>query len=156
MSKPWAMLWRLGVVVSLCVALAACTPGEFKGQVIVGRNDEGVLVAVLGVCDDDMLVTMTVYVLGQTATGVHYREPVEARHEHGSIGMRAELRADEPPQGWSSDRWSLPDHGTIEVDVDTRRGLTGRIRQHLDTATVDLDAVPPLPDDATEEATDDC
>jgi hypothetical protein len=103
--KPWAMLWRLGAVVSLCVALVACTPGEYKGRVIAGLDD-GVL--------------------------------------------------DEVPQGWSSDEWSLPDHDTVEVSVDTRGGATGQVRQHLDAARIDLAAVPPLPDDAREQATEDC
>jgi hypothetical protein len=149
--KPWAMLWRLGAVVSLCVALVACTPGEYKGRVIAGRNDDGVLVAVLGVCDDDVLVTMNVYSTGEAS--ISY---VEARHEHGTVGMRVELRADEVPRGWSSDEWSLPAHDTVEVSVDTRGGATGQVRQHLDAARVDLAAVPPLPDDATEQATEDC
>lgn len=151
------MLWRLGAAVALCVALVACTPGEDKGRVIAGLNDDGVLVAILGVCDDDMLVEMTVYVLTETSTaGVRPHEPVVARHEHGTVGMRVELRADEAPPGWSSDLWSLPDHGTIEVYVDTRRDLTGQVLQRLDTAKVDLAAVGPLPEDATELATEEC
>jgi hypothetical protein len=156
MGKPWAMLWRLGAVVSLCVALAACTPGEYKGRVIAGLDDDGVLVVMLGVCEDDVEVEMSVYLLGQTATGVPVWEPVTARHEHGTRGMRAELRADGVPQGWSSDRWALPDRGTIEVNVVARASTTGKEDQYLDAAQVDLSAVPPLPGDATEQATEDC
>jgi hypothetical protein len=153
----------LGIVVSvlLCVALAImCSSGdgvEHKGQVIAGRDDDGVLVALLGVCNAGVHVTMdiSVYVPApdpKAASGDLFTVAT-AERDAATVGMLVELRNDRPPKGWSSDSWSLPDEGTFFVTVTTDRD--GSPVQVLD-ATVNLAEVPPFPANAEELAIEEC
>lgn len=149
------MLRRLGLVVLLCVALAACTPGEHKGRVIAGLDDEGALVAVLGVCDPGTFVELHVNVPDPSETyGI--RTVARAELDGATEGMRVVLPRDQAPDGWSSELWSLPDQGTISISADTEAPGGGQQVQILELTEVNLAAVPPLPEDAEEKATEDC
>ncbi|HEX6360500.1 hypothetical protein [Actinophytocola sp.] len=150
------MLLRLGAVALLCAALTGCTPGEYKGRVIAGLDDNGALVAVLGVCDENIHAKMTIYTVREKRSDDQGLDRVaEAERDDASVGMRVELRPDEAPDAWTSDLWSIPDHGTIRVGVQT---LSSRGQQHqiLEGAEIDLATAPSLPDDATKLATEDC
>lgn len=150
------MLRKLGVVVLLlCMALTACTPGEYKGRVIAGLDDEGALVAVLGVCEPGTLVKLSVSVPDPSATyGI--RTVATAELDGATEGMRVVLPRDQAPAGWSSDGWTLPERGTISISADTEESGGGQMVQSLELTEIDLAAVPPLPNDAQEKATDDC
>jgi hypothetical protein len=101
------MLRTLGVVVLVCIAVAACTPGEHKGRVIAGLDDEGTLAAVLGACDPGTLVTLRVTVPDPSQTyGI--RAVATAELDGAAEGVRVVLPRDQAPAGWSSDGWTLP------------------------------------------------
>ncbi len=152
------MLRKLGLVAVLCLVLAACTPKrELKGSVIVGLDDDGALVAVLGVCNQGWNVTLTVNAVTEPSTSAEVRNFVaEAELEKSTVGMRVVLRADQAPDGWSSQLWSLPDQGVVRVTVRARKDTGLAVIQSPDHADVDLAAVPPLPEDAEKESTQDC
>lgn len=139
----------------LCVASAACTPGEHKGRVIAGLDEGGALVAVLGVCDPGTFVELRVTVPDPSQTyGI--RAVATAELDGATEGMRVVLPRAQAPDGWSSELWSLPDQGTISVSAATEEAGGGQPVQYLELTEVDLTAVPPLPADAEERATEDC
>jgi hypothetical protein len=154
-GQALVMLRRLGLVALLCLASAACTPGAYKGRVIAGLDDEGALVAVLGVCDPGTLVKLRVNVPDPDQTH-DTRTVAEAELDGATEGMRVVLLRDEAPDGWSSDMWSLPEQGIILVRAATEQAGGGQPVQYLDDTEINLAAVPPLPGDAEDRAVEDC
>jgi hypothetical protein len=149
------MLWRLGAVALLCAALVACAPA-LGGRVVAGLDDDGHLVAMLGVCDEGKHVELIVYTpLGTVPNSPHGNTFGEAERDDSTVGMRVELRPDQAPDGWSSTYWALPDHGTVDVFFKTVQD-DGVSHTESESSTIDLAAAPPLPDDAKELALDIC
>lgn len=154
-GQALVMLRKLGLVVLLCMGLAACTPGEHKGRVIVGLDDKGELVAVLGVCDPGTYVKLRVTVPDPSET-YGLRAVAVAELDGATEGMRVPLSRDQAPDGWSSEMWSLPELGTISISAKTEKAGGGQAVQYLDGMDVDLADVPPLPKNAEKGATEEC
>lgn len=159
------MVSRLGAVALCFMALTACVPWKVQGRVIVGLDDAGALVAVLGACVEHDRVELSIYEtlpkdseIPSASRGLPRTSPsfADARHENSTTPMRIELRRDRAPEGWSSRRWQLPDTGQITISAVTWDGQRGSMRQRLVGVDVDLAAVPALPADADQQAVSDC
>jgi hypothetical protein len=169
---------RLGIVVVVCaLLLAGCGPKqEISGRVIVGKDENGTLVAVVGYCVPDLAVDITVRRHDPAPMPTwttppstfsnkdYFQMSFTARYPESSEVMRLELRPGRPPAGWTEregegEGWGLPDTGKVTISASIARPLGGFLNDTSylpEDAEIDLGAVPPLPADAAERAVDNC
>ncbi|WP_186762885.1 hypothetical protein [Lentzea tibetensis] len=139
---------RLGAVLAGCLALSACSPGS-DGKVIVGKGENGDVVAVLGICATDRSVHLQVAGPVGAAGPGHDEQLLVNEHAFvsGDVG-RIVLE-------------ELPGRGTVRVGASVKvakvRGSDGElIDHHMQPVVLDLATVPDLPPDVDEVARSYC
>ncbi|WP_189054423.1 hypothetical protein [Longimycelium tulufanense] len=146
MSVPRVRRW-LPLLAVTTLALTGCQPEE-RGRILVGRDKNDAVVAVLGACSvgDEVELVIT----NRSAEG----ELARARTRISNPPLRVALFGQ--PPGWEVERWGdLAAAGRVQVNASVL-DARGAVRYQLRSTVVDLDRVRPLASGANDDATSTC
>ncbi|WP_143174355.1 hypothetical protein [Streptoalloteichus hindustanus] len=138
--------WFPLVAVAL-LAATGCQPQE-RGRILVGRDKNDAVIAVLGTCSAGERVELVI--TNRAADGEVARASTRTRGGVLRVGLYG------PPPGWEVERWDLlSSTGRVHVNATVTNGR-GEVAHRLQPVVVDLDRVRPLDAGADEEAQRTC
>ncbi|MFB9432477.1 hypothetical protein [Streptoalloteichus tenebrarius] len=147
MSPPPRSARWLPLVAALLLVITGCQPQE-RGRILVGRDRNDVVVAVLGTCAGGEQVELVI--TNRAADG----EVARARTRTTGRVLRVGLYG--PPPGWDVARWDLVrSTGRVQVNATVTNG-SGEVTHRLQPTVVDLDRVRPLDAGADDDAQRTC